>query len=130
MKSNGIENFFREYHVGTLPHRCGIRKCRGISPMVVLHCLFSLSFLGDDIFRHMVIKTRQPFGKDVVYDFLRSERFNWKRLLLLLSARACSLDRQKNGTPDFDNIVETSKLFVELSLAPIKQILRITIRYY
>ena len=40
--------------------------------MIVLHCLFGLSFLGDNIFRHMVLKARQPFGKDVVYDFLRS----------------------------------------------------------
>ncbi len=88
--SGSIENFFREYHVGTLLHRCGIRKCRGVSPMIVLHCLFGLSFLGDNIFRHMVVKARQPFGKDVVYDFLRGERFNWRRLLLLLVARAVS----------------------------------------
>ena len=88
--SGSIQNFFREYKVGTLLHRCGIRKCRGISPVIVLHCLFGLSFLGDNIFRHMVLKARQPFGKDVLYDFLRSERFNWRRLLLLLAARAVS----------------------------------------
>ena len=88
--SGSIQNFFREYQVGTLLHRCGIRKCRGISPVIVLHCLFGLSFLGDNIFRHMVIKARQPFGKDVLYDFLRSERFNWRRLLLQLAARAVS----------------------------------------
>ena len=58
--------------------------------MIFLHCLFGLSFLGDNIFRHMVLKARQPFGKDVVYDFLRSERFNWRRLLLLLTAKAVS----------------------------------------
>ena len=88
--SGSIQNFFREYQVGTLLHRCGIRKCRGISPLIVLRCLFGLSFLGDNIFRHMVIKARQPFGKDVLYDFLRSEKFNWRRLLLLLAARAVS----------------------------------------
>ena len=88
--SGSIENFFKEYHMGTLLHRCGIRKCRGISPMIVLYCLFGLSFLGDNIFRHMVLKARQPFGKDVVYDFLRSERFNWRRLLLLLAVKAIS----------------------------------------
>jgi len=100
--SGSIANFFREFHVGTLLHRCGIRKLKGISPMIVLHCLFGLSFLGDNIFRHMVVKARQPFGKDVLYDFLRNERFNWRRLLLLLAARAVSFidgltgrDRQK-----------------------------------
>ena len=56
--------------------------------MIVLHCLFSRSFLGDNIFCHMVVKARQPFGKAVLYDFLRNERFNWRRLLLLLAARA------------------------------------------
>jgi len=88
--SGSIENFFKEYHMGTLLHQCGIRKCRGISPMIVLHCLFVLSFLGNNIFRHMVLKARHPFGKDVVYDFLRSERFNWRRLLLLLAVKAIS----------------------------------------
>jgi len=110
--SGSIENFFRENHMGTLLHRCGIRKCRGISPMIVLHCLFGLSFLRDNIFRHMVVKARQPFGKDVVYDFLRSERFNWRRLLLLLTARAVSFidgltgrERQKVLIID-DSVIE------------------------
>jgi hypothetical protein len=110
--SGSIENFFREYHVGTLLHRCGIRKLRGISPMIVLHCLFGLSFLGDNIFRHMVVKARQPFGKDVLYDFLRNERFNWRRLLLLMAARAVSFidgltgrDRQKVLIID-DSVIE------------------------
>ncbi len=52
----------------------------GRIPHDVLHCLFGLSFLGDNIFWHMVVKARQPFGKDVVYDSLRTERFNWRRL--------------------------------------------------
>ena len=80
--------------------------------MIVLHCLFGLSFLGDNIFRHLVVKARQPFGKDVVYDFLRSERFNWRRLLLLLVARAVSFidgltgrDRQKVLIID-DSVIE------------------------
>jgi hypothetical protein len=110
--SGSIENFFREYHVGTLLHQCGIRKLRGISPMIVLHCLFGLSFLGDNIFRHMVVKAQQPFGKDVLYDFLRSERFNWRRLLLLLAARAISFidgltgrDREKVLIID-DSVIE------------------------
>ncbi len=34
----------------------------------------------------MVLKARQPFGKDILYDFLGSEKFNWRRLLLLLAA--------------------------------------------
>lgn len=86
-----IEQFFREHQIGTQLHRCGIRKCRGISPMIVLHALFGLSFLGDNIFRHIVLKARQPFGKDVVYDFLRCERFNWRRFLLLISAKVAAL---------------------------------------
>ncbi len=110
-----IENFFKEYHMGTLLHRCGIRKCRGISPMIVLHCLFALSFLGDNIYRHMVIKAQQSFGKDVLYDFIRNERFNWRRMLLLLCARAVSFidsltgkDRQKVIIID-DSVYERSR---------------------
>lgn len=103
--SGSIENFFREYKLGTLLNRCGIRKCRGISSMIVLHVIFGLSFLGDNIFRHMVLKARQPFGKDVVYDFLRSERFNWRRLLLLLAARAISFVDNLTGRDRQDVLI-------------------------
>jgi len=110
--AGSIGKFFKEYRVGTLLHQCGIRKCRGISPMIVLHCLFGLSFMGDNIFRHMVIKARQPFGKDVIYDFLRSESFNWRKLLLLLASKAISFidgltasDRQEVLIID-DSVIE------------------------
>jgi len=60
----------------------------------------------------MVVKARQPFGKDVLYDFLRNERFNWRRLLLLMAARAVSFidgltgrDRQKVLIID-DSVIE------------------------
>jgi len=109
---DSIGNFFKEYNMGTLLHRCGIRKYRGVSPMIVLHCLFGLAFWGDNIFRHIVVKSRQPFGKDVVYDFLRSERFNWRKLLLLLAAKAISfidgltdVDRQQVLIID-DSVIE------------------------
>ena len=70
--SGSIENFFKEYHVGTLLHRCGIRKCRGISPMIVLHCLFGLSFgicqWKWDTFFHKLESNSLGLFKSVVHD--------------------------------------------------------------
>ena len=60
----------------------------------------------------MVLKARQPFGKDILYDFLGSEKFNWRRLLLLLAAIVVSFiddlaerNRQKVLITD-DSVIE------------------------
>ena len=53
-----IGHFFQEHRVGTLLYRCGIKKCRGVSPMIVLHALFDLSFFSDNIFRSLVLEQK------------------------------------------------------------------------
>jgi hypothetical protein len=82
-----IDYFFRRFHIGSLAHQCRIRKTRGVSPLTILMTLFALPFTNQNIFRGIVNNPNANFGKDAVYDFLRSERFNWRRLLLLLSAQ-------------------------------------------
>jgi len=60
---------------------------KGVSPSELLIMLISLPFLGQNIFRAVVTNERCEFGKDVVYDFLGSCRFSWRRFLLQLALK-------------------------------------------
>ncbi|MFW5838095.1 MAG: transposase, partial [Desulfovibrionaceae bacterium] len=89
--SNKIESFFQKFQLGALAHRCGISKTKGVSPVKLLACLFSLPFLGLNLYRYFAADRETEFAKDAVYDFLRSSRFSWRRFLLLLSVKVCAL---------------------------------------
>ncbi len=80
-----IATFFKKYKVGVIAGRCGITKTKGVSPLELLITLVSLPFLGQNIYRGVVTNTRCEFSKDVVYDFLGSDRFSWRRFLLQLA---------------------------------------------
>ncbi len=84
-----IESFFVQLRVGTLANRCGITKTKGVATTDLLLCIFSLPFLRLNIYRQFASKRVSNFGKDAVYDFMRSYRFSWRRFLLLLSALVC-----------------------------------------
>ena len=68
-------------------HRCGVRKRHGHSLRSLIKPLFSLSFIGVNFFRGIVINDDLPFGKDAAYDLLKGSRSNWRRFLLTLSIR-------------------------------------------
>lgn len=87
--TNRIDSFFKHFKVGTLAHRCGITKARGVSPTDLLLCIFSLPFLQLNLYRCFAIKQANAFGKDAAYEFMRSCRFSWRRFLLLLAGRVC-----------------------------------------
>lgn len=83
-----ISFFFKHFQIGTLAHRCGIMKSKGISPTDLLFCIFSLPFLRLNIYRYFALERLGDFGKDAVYDFMRSCRFSWRRFLLALAGLA------------------------------------------
>lgn len=89
--SNRIKKFCSEFNLATILNRSGIRKEKGISAKNIFFTLFSLPFLGLDIFHGVVSNNNTPYGKDVVYDFLKSEKFNWRKFCLLLAAKITSL---------------------------------------
>lgn len=84
-----IDLFFDNCTIGTLLHRCGIRKIRGCSPREIVRAIFMLPFLGMNFYRGIVQEDQLGFGKDAAYNLLRNPRANWRRFLLLLSAMLC-----------------------------------------
>jgi len=82
-----IDEFFNNFHVSTMLHRCGVRKRHGYSVRSLIKPVFSLPFLGKNFFRGIVINDEVPFGKDAAYDLLKGSHSNWRRFLLTLGVR-------------------------------------------
>lgn len=89
--SSRIDSFFQHFGIGTLAHSCGIKKTKGVSPTLLLSCIFSLPFLRLNLYRCFATKQDKDFAKDAAYDFLRSSRFSWRRFLLRLAAKVCAV---------------------------------------
>lgn len=82
-----VTSFFDTYSIGTLLHQCGVRKRHGYGPRILLETIFSLPFIGMNLYRGIVINKDKKVGKDSVYDLLKATTYNWRRLLLLLGIR-------------------------------------------
>ncbi len=92
--SSRIDSFFKHFRIGTLAHSCGITKTKGVSPTLLLSCIFSLPFLSLNLYRCFATKQGNDFAKDAAYDFLRSSRFSWRRFLLRLAAKVCAVFKE------------------------------------
>ena len=86
-----IEAFFKQFSIADLARRCGIQKSKGVPSPTILLCIFSLPFYRLNIFRYFQTTGETDFGKDVVYEFMRSCHFSWRRFLLQLAGRVCIL---------------------------------------
>lgn len=86
-----IDIFFDNVSLNKLASACGISKNKGVSAKKLLMVLFTMPFLGTNIYRTTVCNTDCEFGKDVVYDFLGSHRFSWRRLLLMVALKVISM---------------------------------------
>lgn len=82
-----IDDFFDRFRIGTLLHRCGVRKRHGHGVRSLLETIFTLPFVGKNFFRGIVINEDLPFGKDAAYELLKGTTYNWRRLLLSLGSR-------------------------------------------
>lgn len=82
-----IDDFFDRFHIGTLLHRCGVRKRHGHGVRSLTQAIFTLPFVGKNFFRGIVINQDLPFGKDAAYQLLKGTTYNWRRLLLCLGLR-------------------------------------------
>jgi len=85
-----ISVFFETYQIGTLLNYSGIRKVRGTSPLIIVKSIFGLPFHGVNIFRGIVQNNELKFFKDAVYDLLKGSKYNWRKLMLLLSVKISS----------------------------------------
>ena len=79
-----ISDFISQFCIGTLLNQHGIRKQRGISPLVLFSTIFMLPFKGVNFSRGIVKNTELNFGKDAAYALLRNPRHNWRNFLLSL----------------------------------------------
>lgn len=83
---NRISSFMGDFKVGTLLHSNGIRKLRGVSPLVLFTTIFSLPFEGVNFSKGIVKNPSLGFKKDAAYDFLRNPKHNWRKFMLTLAA--------------------------------------------
>jgi hypothetical protein len=74
----------KTYKVGTLLHGNGIRKLRGVSPLMLFTVIFSLPFEGVNFSKGIVNNPNLGFKKDAAYDFLRNPKHNWRKFMLSL----------------------------------------------
>ena len=63
-----INDFFTLFRIGTLLHRCGVRKRHGYSVRSLIESIFALSFVGKNFLRGIVINDNANIGKDAAYD--------------------------------------------------------------
>ena len=85
---NRIYAFFHNQGLGQLLRQSNIRKDKGICLDTLFQFMLGLSFTGKNLFR-LLESTDTPagIGKDTAYRLLNSITANWRRFLLLLSAR-------------------------------------------
>ena len=83
-----ITSFFQKVMLGSLLRKSNIVKLKGASCLQVFKFIFQLIFSGKNLYQLLQSKSfNAPFGKDVVYDFLNSVNYNWRKFLLLLSSK-------------------------------------------
>ena len=93
-KKLGIfSNLFSEFKIGSLLNRSGISKTKGATPLAVFTIIFNLAFTGKNFFQGIVKNKNVSIGKDAVYNFLNSPKYNWRRFTLVLSNKIYILMR-------------------------------------
>jgi hypothetical protein len=81
-----IASFMKEFKIGTLLHRNGIRKVRGVSPLTLFTVIFTLPFEGVTFSQGIVNNPCLGFKKDAAYDFIKNPKHNWRKFMLDLVA--------------------------------------------
>jgi hypothetical protein len=84
--SSKVDRFFNKYHIGSLLKKSNFVKECGFTCLELLTFIFSLVFGQKNLYQTLQKEddSGRP-GKDTVYRFLKSSRYNWRRFLLLLS---------------------------------------------
>lgn len=88
---NKFSKAISELQIGKLLRRSNITKNCGISAYEVFQFLLLLVFQGKNLFRFLNSKHKdQAVSKNTYYRFLNEPSYNWRKFLLLLSARVIS----------------------------------------
>lgn len=89
-----ISSFIDKHRLGTLLNNCGIRKLRGVSPLMLYTVIFLLPFEGNNFFRGIVTNSSLPFKKNAAYELLKNPRHNWRKFLLTLAVQVAGFFSQ------------------------------------
>ena len=88
---NKFSKAISELQIGKLLRKSNITKNCGVSAYEVFQFLLLLVFQGKNLFRFLNSKYKdQAVSKNTYYRFLNESSYNWKKFLLLLSARVIS----------------------------------------
>jgi len=98
-------NFFSELKIGGLLNKSGISKTKGAAPLAVFTIIFNLAFTGKNLFQGIVKNRNVRIGKDAVYAFLNSPKYNWRRFSLLLSGKIYILIRNLLDDPSEEVLI-------------------------
>lgn len=111
LSSNRVKQFCKSFNIATLLNRCRIRKAKGFAAKDIFFSLYSLPFFGNDFFHDLVENKNCLFGKDAVYEFLKSETFNWRKFTLALAIQLVAFfDRLINKHREKVLIVDDSTI--------------------
>lgn len=88
---NRFSKAISELQIGKLLRKSNITKNCGVSAYEVFRFLLLLVFQGKNLFRFLNSKYKdQAVSKNTYYRFLNESSYNWKKFLILLSARVIS----------------------------------------
>ena len=89
---NEFSNAIKQLKIGGLLRKSNITKSCGIPAFEVFQFLLLLVFQGKNLFRFLNSKRKdQAVSKNTYYRFLNDTSYNWKKFLLLLSAKVISV---------------------------------------
>ena len=89
---NEFSNAIKQLKIGGLLRKSNITKNCGIPAFEVFQFLLLLVFQGKNLFRFLNSKRKdQAVSKNTYYRFLNDTSYNWKKFLLLLSAKVISV---------------------------------------
>jgi len=98
--------FFKNIKLGYLLRKSNIIKLRGASCLIVFQLIFQLIFTGKNLYQLLESNSSNlPFEKDVVYDFLNSVSYNWRKFLLLLSSKMVKKELHPLTSDDRINVL-------------------------
>lgn len=81
-----VDNFIGKHKINKIMKKSNFSKEQGFSYIYLFRFIFLLVFSGRSLYRFLQTDIcGDKIGKDSIYRFLNSARYNWKKLLLTLS---------------------------------------------
>lgn len=93
-----IDDFFDRFWIGTLLHRCGVRKRYDHDVRSLTQAIFTPPFVEKNFFRGIVTNQDLPFGKNATYQLFKETTCNWRWFFLCPGQRLHSFFNKNRET--------------------------------